>query len=69
MSFAKMSIKSVSNNINIANVYFLCYSDLDFLDMAVSFMLFTNMRIRRNIFHSLGEYFPYMHAWVFSMHV
>lgn len=62
MCFAKMSIKLVSNNINTANVYFLCYSDLDFLDMGVSFMLFTDMGIRRNTFHSLGEYFPYMHA-------
>ena len=31
MCFSKMLIKLVSNNISTANMYFFCYSDLDFL--------------------------------------
>lgn len=35
MCFSKMLIKLVSNNISTANMYFFCYSDLDFLDMGI----------------------------------
>lgn len=44
-----MSVKLISNNnINVANLYFLCYSDLDFWIWDF-FMLFTNMEIKWHI--------------------
>lgn len=41
-------------------MYFLWYSDLIFLNMDFSFMLFTSMGIKHGLFCNLGEYFWYM---------